>query len=65
MGKTFRKEKTFGHKKPKLTHHRELPDYMDDIMEGEEDYYDQLHSEKQDVERPEDESSGQADKRQR
>lgn len=70
MGKTHRKEKTFKNRRPRLNNHRDLPDYQDNEYGpwDEEDYFwekledEQLHSKKQNVERPEDESSGQADK---
>jgi hypothetical protein len=66
MGKTYRKEKSFGNRKPRLNSHRDLPDFMEDFADEEEDfYYAKLHPEEQNVERPEDESSGQTDKGQR
>jgi len=68
MGRTFRREKTYGPRRPRLNSHRDLPDYQDDILD-EEDlfYYDEefldgkLHSEEQDVVGSEDEPTRQRD----
>tara|TARA_R100000700_G_C3169801_1_gene144484 strand:- start:1234 stop:1452 length:219 start_codon:yes stop_codon:yes gene_type:complete len=56
MGKTFRREKTYGNRRSGLNTHRDLPDYQDDLLD-EEDFeyfeeeltYGKLHSEEQDV----------------
>lgn len=54
MGKTFRREKTWGRKKenrnmsrkPKLNTHRDLPDYIDLVKDPVEDYpYDEQEAE--------------------
>jgi len=57
-------------RRSRLNNHRDLPDYQDLFDEDdpyyEEDfYYAKLHPKEQNVERPEDESSGQTDKGQR
>ena len=68
MGKTFRREKTYGNRKPRLNNHRDLPDYQDDILDEEDIFYQdeeiyngKLHSQEQDVVGSEDESTGQRD----
>jgi len=70
MGRTFRKEKTYGQKKSRLNSHRDLPDYQDEMIDGDEYFddeeeflYGKLHSKEQDVVRSEDESSGQRNQR--
>ena len=68
MGKTFRRDKTGGIRRPKLNNHRDLPDYQEDLLD-EEDYEDfeedlldgKLHSKKQDVVGSKDEPTGQRD----
>ena len=56
MGRTFRREKTYNNRTPRLNSHRDLPDYQNDILDDEdydtfeeELFYGKLHSEKQDV----------------
>tara|TARA_Y100001938_G_C8025642_1_gene397857 strand:+ start:939 stop:1154 length:216 start_codon:yes stop_codon:yes gene_type:complete len=71
MGRTFRREKTYGPRRSRLNSHRDLPDYQDDIIDDEDlDYldcfdedtnYGKLHSEKQDVVGSEDESTSEGD----
>jgi hypothetical protein len=70
MGKTHRKEKSFEKRRQRLNNHRDLPDFQDNEYGpwDEEDYFweqleneQQIRSKKQNVERPEDEPSGQAD----
>ena len=68
MGRTFRREKTYGPGRPRLNSHRDLPDYQDDLLDDEDMfYYDEdllngeLHSEEQTVVGPEDEPTGQRD----
>tara|TARA_R100001510_G_C7455260_1_gene78283 strand:+ start:262 stop:474 length:213 start_codon:yes stop_codon:yes gene_type:complete len=70
MGRTFRKEKTYGQKKSRLNSHRDLPDYQDEMIDGDEYFddeeeflYGKLHSKEQDVVRSEDEPSGQRNQR--
>ena len=73
MGKTFRRNKTRNGKLSKLNTHRDLPDFQesDDYDEWgeprddlEEEYLNaKLHIKETDVERPENESSGQKHKR--
>jgi len=72
MGRTFRREKTYGHRRPRLNNHRDLPDYQDELLDEDDlDYFDEdlfngkLHSEEQDVVGSEDEPTGQRDQRQR
>tara|TARA_R100000808_G_C2149761_1_gene158276 strand:- start:1959 stop:2165 length:207 start_codon:yes stop_codon:yes gene_type:complete len=66
MGKTFRKEKSYGPRRPRLNSHRDLPDYQDDILDDEDLFYNdeellngKLHSEEQDVVGSEDEPTRQ------
>jgi len=66
MGRTFRREKTYGHKRSRLNSHRDLPDYQDDILDDEDLFYNdeefldgKLHSQEQDVVGSEDEPSRQ------
>jgi len=68
MGRTFRREKTYGPKTPRLHSHRDLPDYQDDILDDEDLFYNdeefldgKLHSEEQDVVGSEDEPTRQRD----
>ena len=69
MGRTFRREKTYGQpRRPKLNNHRDLPDYQDDLLDEEDlEYFEEelfhgkLHSEKQDVVGSEDEPTRQRD----
>jgi hypothetical protein len=69
MGRTFRREKTYGQpRRPRLNNHRDLPDYQDDLLDEEdlfdfhEEHFDgKLHSEKQDVVGSEDEPAGKRD----
>ena len=68
MGRTFRREKTYGNHRPRLNSHRDLPDYQDDLLDDEDlDYFDEdlidgkLHSKEQDVVGSEDEPTGQRD----
>jgi hypothetical protein len=56
MGRTFRREKTYGRKTPRLHTHRDLPDIQDDILDDEDLFYNdeefldgKLHSQEQDV----------------
>ena len=73
MGRTFRRKKTRDGKLSKLNTHRDLPDFEEfsDYDEWgeprdnlEEEYNNaKLHTKETDVERPEDESSGQKHKR--
>ena len=73
MGRTYRREKTFGTpRRPKLNNHRDLPDYQDDLLD-DEDLFDfngefldgKLHSEEQDVVGSKDEPTGKRDQEQR
>jgi len=66
MGRTFRREKTYGPRRPRLNSHRDLPDYQDDILDEhdfnyfeEEEIHGKLHSEEQDVVGSEDEPTRQ------
>ena len=66
MGRTFRREKTYGPRRPRLNSHRDLPDYQDDILDEEDLFYNdeeflngKLHSEEQTVVGSEDEPAGQ------
>jgi len=68
MGRTFRQEKTYTHRRPRLNSHRDLPDYQDDILDEEDLFYNdeefldgKLHSEEQDVVGSEDEPTRQRD----
>jgi len=69
MGRTFRREKTYGQpRRSRLNNHRDLPDYQDDLLDEEdlfdfhEEYFDgKLHSEKQDVVGSKDEPAGKRD----
>jgi len=69
MGRTFRREKTYGQpRRPKLNNHRDLPDYQDDLLDEEDlDHFEEdlfhgkLHSEEQDVVGSEDEPTRQRD----
>ncbi len=70
MGRTFRREKTYGPKRPRLNSHRDLPDYQDDILDDEDLFYNdeefldgKLHSEEQDVVGSEDEPTRQRNQR--
>ena len=72
MGRTFRREKTYGQRRPRLNNHRDLPDYQDDLLDEEDlDYFEEdlfhgkLHSEEQDVVGSEDEPTRQRDQGQR
>jgi hypothetical protein len=72
MGRTYRREKTYGNRPGRLNNHRDLPDYQDDILDEEDlDYFEEdlfhgkLHSEEQDVVGSEDEPTGERDQRQR
>ena len=69
MGRTFRKDKTYGISRSRLNTHRDLPDFQDDLLDEEDmDNFDEdlfngkLHSKKQDVVGSEDEPTGQRDK---
>ena len=66
MGRTFRREKTYGTKRPRLNSHRDLPDYQNDLLDEEDlDYFEEelfdgkLHSQEQDVVGSEDEPTGE------
>tara|TARA_R100001460_G_scaffold75789_3_gene116901 strand:+ start:461 stop:667 length:207 start_codon:yes stop_codon:yes gene_type:complete len=68
MGRTFRREKTYGSRRPRLNSHRDLPDYQDDILDDDDLFYDdeefingKLYSEEQDVVGHKDEPTGQRD----
>jgi len=68
MGRTFRREKTYGVRRPRLNSHRDLPDYQHDLLDEEDlDGFDEelfngkLHSEEQDVVGFEDEPTRQRD----
>ena len=68
MGRTFRREKTYGVRRPRLNSHRDLPDYQDDLLDEEDlDSFEEelfngkLHSQEQDVVGSEDEPTGQRD----
>jgi len=72
MGRTFRREKTYGQRRPRLNNHRDLPDYQHDLLDEDDiDYFDEdlfngkLHSQEQDVVGSENEPTGQRDQRQR
>jgi hypothetical protein len=72
MGRTYRREKTYGNRPGRLNNHRDLPDYQDDILDEEDlDYFEEdlfhgkLYSEEQDVVGSEDEPTGQRDQGQR
>jgi hypothetical protein len=72
MGRTFRREKTYGQRRPRLNNHRDLPDYQDDLLDEEDlEYFEEdlfhgkLHSEEQDVVGSEDEPTRQRDQGQR
>jgi len=62
MGRTFRREKTYGQRRPRLNNHRDLPDYQHDLLDEEdidnfeeELFHGKLYSEEQDVVGSEDE----------
>ena len=65
MGRTFRREKTYGPKRRRLNSHRDLPDYQDEILDEDdiffydEEFYGKLHPEEQNVVGHEDEPTGQ------
>jgi len=68
MGKTFRKQKTYGVQRTRLNTHRDLPDHQDDLNdEDDPDYFEEelfngkLRSKKQDVVGSKDEPTGQRD----
>jgi len=72
MGRTFRREKTYGQRRPRLNNHRDLPDYQHDLLDEDDvDYFDEdlfngkLYSQEQDVVGSENEPTGQRDQRQR
>jgi len=68
MGRTFRREKTYQPRTPRLNSHRDLPDYQDELLDDEDlFYYDEefldgkLHSKEQNVVGHKDEPTGQRD----
>ena len=69
MGRTFRREKTYGEPRRKLNTHRDLPDNQDDLLDEYDDYdeeelfYGKLYSEEQNVVGSQDEPIGKRNKR--
>ncbi len=67
MGRTFRREKTYGPRRPRLNSHRDLPDYQDEILDeddlfyNDEEFYGKLHPEEQNVVGHEDEPTSKGD----
>tara|TARA_R100001244_G_scaffold89382_1_gene67955 strand:+ start:246 stop:461 length:216 start_codon:yes stop_codon:yes gene_type:complete len=69
MGRTFRREKSFSNRPPRLHTHRDLPDHQEefldeieyDLIDEEYFYGSKLHTKKQDVERPEGKPADQTD----
>ena len=68
MGRTFRREKTYGNHRPRLNSHRDLPDYQDDIIDeedldtfDEELFHGKLHSQNQNVVGHKDEPTSERD----
>jgi hypothetical protein len=68
MGRTFRREKTYGNRRPRLNSHRDLPDYQDDIIDeedldtfDEELFHGKLHSQNQNVVGHKDEPTSERD----
>jgi hypothetical protein len=68
MGRTFRREKTYGRKTPRLHSHRDLPDYQDDLLDDDDLFYNdeefldgKLHTKEQDVVGFKDEPTRQRD----
>lgn len=64
MGKTFRREKSYGPRMKRLNNHRDLPDYQEQDLDEEEEgyhYAKRLHTEERDNKSREDTTSPKDD----